>query len=95
MVDTCAGEFIAQTPYYYSTYDEESDYLPSKKERVIILGSGPNRIGQGVEFDYMCVKASLAVQRMGYEAVLIKLEPRNGFHRLRHLGCIVFRSVDV
>ena len=62
-VDTCAGEFAALTPYYYSAYDEESEVLPRTKQAVIILGSGPNRIGQGIEFDYSCVHASFALRR--------------------------------
>jgi carbamoyl-phosphate synthase large subunit len=70
-VDTCAGEFAALTPYYYSAYDEESEVLPRTKEAVIILGSGPNRIGQGIEFDYSCVHASFALREAGYETIMI------------------------
>jgi carbamoyl-phosphate synthase large subunit len=74
-VDTCAGEFAALTPYYYSTYDEESEVLPRTKEAVIILGSGPNRIGQGIEFDYSCVHASFALRKAGYETIMINCNP--------------------
>ena len=74
-VDTCAGEFAALTPYYYSAYDEESEVLPRTKQAVIILGSGPNRIGQGIEFDYSCVHASFALRKAGYETVMINCNP--------------------
>ena len=74
-VDTCAGEFEALTPYYYSAYDEESEVLPRTKTAVIILGSGPNRIGQGIEFDYSCVHASFALKNAGYETVMINCNP--------------------
>ncbi len=74
-VDTCAGEFAAETPYYYSTYDEETEVAPREKPAVIILGSGPNRIGQGVEFDYSCVHASFALRDAGYETIMINCNP--------------------
>ena len=74
-VDTCAGEFAALTPYYYSAYDEESEVLPRSKTAVIILGSGPNRIGQGIEFDYSCVHASFALRESGYETIMINCNP--------------------
>ena len=74
-VDTCAGEFAALTPYYYSSYDEESEVLSRTKEAVIILGSGPNRIGQGIEFDYSCVHASFALRQAGYETIMINCNP--------------------
>jgi len=74
-VDTCAGEFAALTPYYYSAYDEESEVLTRSKPAVIILGSGPNRIGQGIEFDYSCVHASFALQKGGYETIMINCNP--------------------
>ena len=74
-VDTCAAEFAAATPYHYSAYDEESEVGPREKEAVIILGSGPNRIGQGIEFDYSCVHASLALSEAGYETVMINCNP--------------------
>jgi carbamoyl-phosphate synthase large subunit len=74
-VDTCAAEFAAKTPYYYSSYDEETEVEPRTKEAVIILGSGPNRIGQGIEFDYSCVHASLALAEAGYETVMVNCNP--------------------
>ncbi len=74
-VDTCAAEFEAATPYHYSTYDDVSEVAPSSRERVVIVGSGPNRIGQGIEFDYCCVHASLALRTMGYETVMVNCNP--------------------
>ena len=74
-VDTCAAEFAARTPYLYSSYDEETEVAPREKPAVIILGSGPNRIGQGVEFDYSCVHASLALSEAGYETVMVNCNP--------------------
>ncbi len=74
-VDTCAAEFAAATPYHYSSYDEESEVRPREKEAVIILGSGPNRIGQGIEFDYSCVHASLALSEAGYETIMVNCNP--------------------
>ena len=74
-VDTCAGEFGAETPYYYSTYEEESEIRPADKPRAIILGSGPNRIGQGIEFDYCCVHAVFALRDAGYETVMVNCNP--------------------
>ncbi len=75
MVDTCAGEFPSATPYLYSCYDEESEAPPSGRQPVIILGSGPNRIGQGVEFDYCCVRAALALREQGYETIMVNSNP--------------------
>ncbi len=74
-VDTCAGEFPAETPYYYSTYEQETEVTPSGRRKVVILGSGPNRIGQGVEFDYSCVHASFALRDAGYETIMINCNP--------------------
>jgi carbamoyl-phosphate synthase large subunit len=74
-VDTCAAEFAAQTPYHYSSYDEESEVAPRQRPAVIILGSGPNRIGQGVEFDYSCVHASFALRDAGYDTVMVNCNP--------------------
>ena len=74
-VDTCAGEFPALTPYHYSTYEQETEVLPSTAKKVVILGSGPNRIGQGVEFDYSCVHASFALHDAGYETIMINCNP--------------------
>jgi len=74
-VDTCAGEFPALTPYHYSSYDLETEVAPSEKRKVVILGSGPNRIGQGVEFDYSCVHASFALHDAGFETIMINCNP--------------------
>lgn len=74
-VDTCAGEFPALTPYHYSSYDLETEVMPSDRKKVVILGSGPNRIGQGVEFDYSCVHASFALSDAGYETIMINCNP--------------------
>jgi len=74
-VDTCAAEFEAKTPYHYSSYDEEDESDPTDRDKVIILGSGPNRIGQGIEFDYSCVHAALALSDAGYETVMVNCNP--------------------
>jgi carbamoyl-phosphate synthase large subunit len=74
-VDTCAAEFAARTPYLYSTYDEETEVPTGSRSKVIILGSGPNRIGQGIEFDYACVHASFALTEAGYETVMVNCNP--------------------
>jgi carbamoyl-phosphate synthase large subunit len=74
-VDTCAGEFPSATPYLYSTYDEENESVPFGEQGIIILGSGPNRIGQGVEFDYCCVRAGLAFRELGYRTIMINSNP--------------------
>lgn len=74
-VDTCAAEFAATTPYHYSAYDEETEVAPREKPAVLILGSGPNRIGQGVEFDYSCVHASFALREAGYDTVMVNCNP--------------------
>jgi carbamoyl-phosphate synthase large subunit len=75
MVDTCAGEFPASTPYYYSCYDDENESVVTDRKKVMILGSGPNRIGQGIEFDYSCVHAVLAARDMGYETIMVNCNP--------------------
>jgi carbamoyl-phosphate synthase large subunit len=75
MVDTCAGEFPSATPYLYSSYDEESEAPPTGRRSVVILGSGPNRIGQGVEFDYCCVRAVMALRERGFETIMINSNP--------------------
>jgi carbamoyl-phosphate synthase large subunit len=75
LVDTCAAEFEAQTPYYYSSFGEENESIPSDKKKVVILGSGPNRIGQGIEFDYCCVHGVLAARECGYETIMINCNP--------------------
>jgi carbamoyl-phosphate synthase large subunit len=75
LVDTCAAEFEARTPYYYSTFETENESTPSDKKKIIILGSGPNRIGQGIEFDYSCVHGVLAAKECGYETIMINCNP--------------------
>jgi len=75
VVDTCAGEFPAETPYYYSSYEDEDESNPSDRDKIVILGSGPNRIGQGIEFDYCCVQAALALREVGYETIMINSNP--------------------
>ncbi|WP_025777827.1 carbamoyl-phosphate synthase large subunit [Brevibacterium sp. VCM10] len=74
-VDTCAGEFEAKTPYHYSSYDSETEVMPRDRPAVIILGSGPNRIGQGIEFDYSCVHATMAIGSAGYETIMVNCNP--------------------
>jgi len=74
-VDTCAGEFPALTPYHYSSYEQETEVRPSERKKVVIIGSGPNRIGQGVEFDYSCVHASFALSEAGYETIMVNCNP--------------------
>jgi carbamoyl-phosphate synthase large subunit len=75
LVDTCAAEFEAQTPYYYSTFEDENESVVSDKKKVLVLGSGPNRIGQGIEFDYSCVHGVLAAKECGYETIMINCNP--------------------
>ncbi|WP_187264491.1 carbamoyl-phosphate synthase large subunit [Pontibacter beigongshangensis] len=75
MVDTCAAEFEAKTPYYYSTFDGENESIVSDKKKIVVLGSGPNRIGQGIEFDYSCVHGVLAAKECGYETIMINCNP--------------------
>lgn len=75
LVDTCAGEFEAYTPYYYSTYETQDEVRISKKKKIMILGGGPNRIGQGIEFDYCCCHASFALKELGYETIMVNSNP--------------------
>ena len=75
LVDTCAAEFEAYTPYFYSTYGDENEARESEKKKIVILGSGPNRIGQGIEFDYCCVHASFALKELGYETIMVNSNP--------------------
>ncbi|HUI92547.1 MAG TPA: carbamoyl-phosphate synthase large subunit [Chitinivibrionales bacterium] len=75
LVDTCAAEFEAYTPYYYSTYEDEDEGVPSNKKKIIILGGGPNRIGQGIEFDYCCCQASFALRELGIESIMVNSNP--------------------
>ena len=74
-VDTCGGEFPARTPYHFSTYEDETEVTPSERPRVVILGAGPNRIGQGIEFDYACVHAAFALEEAGFESVMVNSNP--------------------
>src|SRR4029077_16328669 len=74
-VDTCASEFAAETPYHYSTYEDEDEVASTDRPRVVILGSGPNRIGQGIEVDYCCVHAGTTYRELGYEAVMVNCNP--------------------
>ena len=74
-VDTCAAEFRADTPYLYSTYEQDCEAQPSQRKKIMILGGGPNRIGQGIEFDYCCVHAVLALQEAGYETIMVNCNP--------------------
>ncbi|SVD76621.1 uncharacterized protein METZ01_LOCUS429475, partial [marine metagenome] len=74
-VDTCGAEFVAHTPYLYSTYEEECESEPTNKKKIMILGGGPNRIGQGIEFDYCCVHASFALKEAGYETIMVNCNP--------------------
>ncbi len=75
LVDTCAAEFAAETPYYYSTYEEETEVIPSTRRKVMILGGGPNRIGQGIEFDYCCCHAAYALSKQGFETIMVNSNP--------------------
>ena len=94
LVDTCAAEFEAYTPYFYSTYEEEDECRKTERDKVVILGGGPNRIGQGIEFDYCCVHASFALRRDGHRVHHGQLQPGDGLHRLRHLGQALLRAAD-
>ncbi len=75
MVDTCGAEFVAHTPYFYSTYEQECEANPTNRKKIMILGSGPNRIGQGIEFDYCCVHAAFALKEIGYETIMVNCNP--------------------
>jgi carbamoyl-phosphate synthase large subunit len=75
MVDTCAAEFEAKTPYFYSTFDQENESIPSDNKKIIVLGSGPNRIGQGIEFDYCCVHGLLAIKDAGFDSIMVNCNP--------------------
>ena len=75
MVDTCGAEFVAHTPYLYSTYEQECEASPTRRRKIMILGSGPNRIGQGIEFDYCCVHAAFALKEIGYETIMVNCNP--------------------
>ncbi len=94
-VDTCAAEFEASTPYYYKTYEEEDEVAPSDKPKAMILGAGPNRIGQGIEFDYCCVHAAYALARHGLRDDHGQLQPRDRVDRLRHIRSSLLRASDL
>ena len=91
-VDTCAAEFEAKTPYFYSTYEEECEAASGRDRTVVVLGSGPNRIGQGIEFDYCCVHASFALSEAGYDDRDDQLQPGDCLDGLRHIGSAVLRA---
>src|SRR5690606_17930037 len=74
-VDSCAAEFAATTAYMYSTYEEECEAQPTDRKKIIVLGGGPNRIGQGIEFDYCCVQAAIAMRELGYETIMVNCNP--------------------
>ena len=93
-VDTCAAEFESYTPYLYSTYEDEDEAAPTDKKKVIILGSGPNRIGQGIEFDYCCCHAAFALRDDGYETDHDQLQSGDGLDRLRHQRPALLRTAD-
>lgn len=95
LVDTCAAEFEAYTPYFYSTYETGEELKVHARRKVIILGGGPNRIGQGIEFDYCCCQASFALRAEGGGGHYGELQPRNGIHRLRHVRPPVLRAAHV
>ena len=75
LVDTCAAEFEAYTPYYYSTYEKENESRDSDRKKIMILGGGPNRIGQGIEFDYCCVHAAFALKELDFETIMVNSNP--------------------
>ena len=89
-VDTCAAEFATTTAYMYSTYEEECEAAPSDREKIMILGGGPNRIGQGIEFDYCCVHAAMALRDAGYETIMVNCNPEDRIHGFRYVGPAVF-----
>ncbi len=93
-VDTCAAEFATRTAYMYSTYEEECEAEPTGRKKVLVLGGGPNRIGQGIEFDYCCVHAAMALRDDGFETIMVNCNPGDRLHRLRHVGPAVFRAGD-
>ena len=94
MVDTCAGEFEAMTPYFYSTYEQENEALPSGRESAVVLGSGPIRIGQGIEFDYCSVHAALALQRAGIDSIMVNSNPETVSTDFDMSNRLYFEPVD-
>src|SRR5216110_1282362 len=95
MVDTCAAEFVAHTPYLYSTYEEEDEAPPTERPKVVILGSGPNRIGQGVEFDYCCVHAAFALRDLGVEAIMVNCNPETVSTDYDTSDCLYFEPLTL
>jgi carbamoyl-phosphate synthase large subunit len=94
-VDTCGGEFAARTPYFYSTYEEETEVRPGTRPRVVILGAGPNRIGQGIEFDYACVHAAFALDAAGFETVMINSNPETVSTDYDTSGRLYFEPITI
>jgi carbamoyl-phosphate synthase large subunit len=95
LVDTCAAEFEAYTPYYYSTYEIEDEARPSSRSKVVILGGGPNRIGQGIEFDYCCVHASFALREEGYESIMVNSNPETASTDYNTLDKLFFEPLTL
>ena len=93
-VDTCAAEFATHTAYMYSTYEEECEAQPTARKKIMVLGGGPNRIGQGIEFDYCCVHAALAMREDGYETIMVNCNPETVFYGLRYFRPPLLRAVD-
>ena len=91
-VDTCAAEFESFTPYLYSSYESENESDPTDRKKVMILGSGPNRIGQGIEFDYCCCHAAYALPEFDHESIMVNCNPGDCLHRLRHQRSPVLRA---
>ena len=93
-VDTCAAEFATQTAYMYSTYEDECEAAPTDRKKVIVLGGGPNRIGQGIEFDYCCVHAALALREDGFETIMVNCNPETVSTDYDTVGPAVLRAAD-
>ncbi len=93
-VDSCAAEFATDTAYLYSTYEDECEAAPTARKKIMVLGGGPNRIGQGIEFDYCCVHAALALREDGYETIMVNCNPGDGIHRFRYFRSPVLRAAD-
>ena len=93
-VDTCAAEFASSTAYMYSTYEEECEAAPTDNEKIMVLGGGPNRIGQGIEFDYCCVHAAFAMREDGYETIMVNCNPETVSTDYDTSDRLVFRATD-
>ncbi len=94
MVDTCAAEFDAETPYFYSTYEQENEATPIPEKKAIVIGSGPIRIGQGIEFDYCCVHSAWALQEMGIRSIIVNSNPETVFTDFDTSDRLYFESLD-